>query len=133
MNVELFYQSRRDDWQALTELLDRSRAGMHQLSPEEVQRLGALYRAATSDLALAQRDFPGHRVTVYLNQLVGRAHALVYRGEPMAGNRFVRFVRVTFPRTFRENWPFILTAALLMLIPAILAGLSTAWRPESSR
>lgn len=132
MNAEQFYQSRRADWQHLTSLLDRSQSNIGQLSPEEVRLMGQLYRAVTSDLALAQREFPRHQVTIYLNQLVARGHAIIYRSEPLALHKITRFVRVTFPRMFRETWPFQLTAVLLLLVPALLAGLWLNWRVESA-
>lgn len=133
MKVDQFYESRQADWKALTQLLDRSRDGIQRLTPAEIDRLGYLYRAATSDLALAQRDFPTHPVTAYLNQLVARAHALVYRGEPLAWRRLARFATTGFPRAYREAAPFILVAALMFLLPALIAGLATAWQPESAR
>jgi uncharacterized membrane protein SpoIIM required for sporulation len=133
MNAERFYETRRAEWQALSELLDRSENSPQKLSPGEVRELSRLYRAATADLALAQRDFPQHRVTRYLNQLVARGHALVYRGEPLAWKRLRRFVTVGFPRTFRQTGPFILAAALLFIVPALLAGLITNWNPEAAR
>jgi uncharacterized membrane protein SpoIIM required for sporulation len=133
MRVDQFYESRQADWKALTELLDRSQGGIHRFSPEDIDALGRLYRAATSDLALAQRDFPGHRVTMYLNQLVARAHAVVYRGEPMARNRLMRFATAGFPRAYRQTLPFTLIAALLFILPALAAGLSAAWQPEAAR
>jgi uncharacterized membrane protein SpoIIM required for sporulation len=133
MNAERFTETRRADWQALSALLDRSQNSPQQLSPAEVQELSRLYRAATADLALAQRDFPQHRVTDYLNQLVARGHALVYQGEPLAWNRLRRFVTAGFPRTVRQTGPFILAAALLFIMPALLAGLITNWNPEAAR
>lgn len=133
MQADQFYQSRQGDWQMLTKLLDRSQSDIQQLSPEEVITLGRLYRVVTSDLALAQRDFPNHRVTAYLNQLVARAHALVYRSEPLALRRLRCFALVGFPQIYREIFPFTLVAALLFIIPALAAGLSTAWQPETSR
>jgi hypothetical protein len=66
------------------------------------------YRQATSDLAMAQRDFPRHQVTGYLNQLVGRAHAVIYRDEPLQANRLSRFALRGFPRLFRKTLPFTL-------------------------
>ncbi|MBN1977043.1 MAG: stage II sporulation protein M [Anaerolineae bacterium] len=134
MRVDQFYASRQADWRALTQLLERSQGGgVQRLSYEEIDRLSRLYRAATSDLALAQRDFPGHKVTIYLNQLVARAHAVVYRGEPMAYNRLLRFATTGFPRTYRQAFPFILTATLLFLLPALIAGLGAGLQPESAR
>jgi uncharacterized membrane protein SpoIIM required for sporulation len=132
MNVEKFYHSRQNDWRQLTELLDRSQQALAQLSPEEVKMLGKLYRAATSDLAVAQREFPNQPVTTYLNQLVARGHAVVYRSEPLAFQRIIRFARQGFPRTFRETFPFTLTAMLLLVLPALIAGLLTNWQPEAS-
>lgn len=130
MQADKFYQSRQADWQALSELLERD---VNRLSPEDIQQLGRLYRAAASDLALAQRDFPRRRVTAYLNQLVGRAHARLYRGEPLALKRLVRFATADFPRLYRETMPFTLTAALLFILPALIAAFSAAWQPETAK
>jgi uncharacterized membrane protein SpoIIM required for sporulation len=133
MQADKFYQSRQSDWQELTRLLDQGQKDVHQLSPEQLNTLGRLYRAVSSDLALAQRDFPTHRVTLYLNQLVARAHAVVYRSEPLAFNRVVRFVTTGFPRVYRETFRFTLSAALLLIIPAIIAGLVANWQPQAAR
>src|SRR5258706_14519444 len=84
MDANQFYQTRQSDWKALTLLLDRGQRGLAGLSPDEVDRLGALYRLATSDLALGQRDYPNQRVAEYLNQLVARAPAMIYQNQPLA-------------------------------------------------
>ena len=111
-----------------------SQSGLNKLTPEEINDLGRLYRTATSDLALAQRDFPGDRVTIYLmNQLVARAHAVIYRSEPLALNRLGRFVTATFPRTYWEALPCFLVAALCFILPAFVAGLWTAQDPEAAQ
>jgi uncharacterized membrane protein SpoIIM required for sporulation len=133
MQVDKFYQSRQADWQNLTKLLDRSQNDMHQLPPDDINTLGRLYRAATSDLALAQRDFPNHRVTEYLNQLVAQAHAVIYQSEPLALKRLWRFAASGFPRVYRETFSFTMVAALLFIIPAVLAGVVIAWQPETAR
>jgi uncharacterized membrane protein SpoIIM required for sporulation len=112
--------------------LKKGQPGIHRLSPEEVEQLGRLYRAVTSDLALAQRDFPQHRIATYLNQLVGRSHAMVYRQEPLAFRRLVHFITTGFPQTYRSIWPFILTAALLFIIPAVLSTLIVNHDPDTA-
>jgi uncharacterized membrane protein SpoIIM required for sporulation len=133
MHPDEIYRTRKAEWEKLNTLLNRSQSDLHRLSAEEVQLLGQLYRAATSDLSLAQRDFPGHELTAYLNQLVARAHAIIYRSEPLARQRLVHFATSGFPRAYRQAFPFILVAMLLFLIPALGAGLATAWRPEAAR
>jgi uncharacterized membrane protein SpoIIM required for sporulation len=133
MRVDQFYQSRRGDWQTLSQLLDRCQKGIVQLSPQDVDSLGRLYHAATSDLALAQRDFPSHKVTLYLNQLVARAHAVVYRGEPMAHRRLLHFATTGFPQAYRQTLPFFLVAMLLFVLPALGAGLIINWQPHTAQ
>jgi uncharacterized membrane protein SpoIIM required for sporulation len=133
MDAEELYQTHQHNWKKLSDLLSRSKKGINQLSPREVVELGQLYRAATSDLALAQRDFPRHRVTGYLNQLVRQAHAVIYRSEPLALNRIIRFITVGYPRVFRETLPFIGIATLLFILPAVLAALAVYAQPDASR
>jgi uncharacterized membrane protein SpoIIM required for sporulation len=132
MNADQFYRSRRADWEQLDALLQRSQDNIEQLSSANVKQLGALYRAAASDLALAQREFPQHRVTAYLNQLVARGHSVLYRSQPMALDQARRFLRAGFPRAFRQTLPFFLAGLLLMVLPALVAGLLTAWQPEAA-
>ena len=131
MRVNEFYQSRKNDWETLSHLLDQSQSDMRGLSEMQVRDLARLYRAVTSDLALAKRDFPRNEITAYLNQLVARAHAVVYRSEPLALKSLWRFVMTDFPRLFRETWIFTFIAALLFILPAIAAGISVYARPET--
>jgi len=126
------YRTRKTEWESLSRLLDRGQNDLERLTSAEVQLLGQHYRAATSDLALAQRDFPAHEVTAYLNQLVARAHAVIYRSEPLAFKQLGEFIRRGYPGAYRQAFPFILAAMLLMIVPAVGAGLATAWKPEAA-
>lgn len=130
MHPEEFYQSRKADWEQLNRVLVASERNIKGLSPQEVETLGHLYRAATSDLALAQRDFPRHQITRYLNRLVGRAHAVVYRGEALAFNRLIDFVVRGFPQLFRETMIFTFLAAMFLIIPALVAGFTIGTNPD---
>jgi len=127
-----FYQSRKNDWEALSTLLDAGQRDMRGLSESQVRDLARLYRAATSDLALAQRDFPRHEITAYLNQLVARAHAMVYRSEPLALRRLWHFATTGFPRLFREMWIYTFVAAMFFILPAIGSGAATYLRPQTA-
>ncbi len=102
-------------------LLHKTRHGsVAGLNERELRALGALYRAAAADLALAQRDFPHHEVTPFLNHLVGRAHHRVYRGSSLGRGRIRDFLRAGFPQLFRRHWRYIAVAALLFFGPALL-------------
>jgi len=132
MRVDEFYQSRKGDWQTLSRLLDRCQKDMRGLSEAEVHEMARLYRETTSDLALAKRDFPRSEITAYLNQLVARAHAVVYRSEPLALKRILHFATTGFPRLFRKTWIFTFIAAMFFILPAITSGIVTYLRPESA-
>ena len=110
-----FIRLREKDWARLEQLLN-SRA----LDAAEVRELGILYRVVVSDLACARRDYAGQRVTLYLNQLLTRAHSYIYQEDVSDLNRFARYVLDTIPRTFRQSVRFTLVAFLLFLLPAIV-------------
>jgi uncharacterized membrane protein SpoIIM required for sporulation len=132
MLAEDFIATKRPNWERLTVILDQSQVGgLSALTAEELSELGRLYRSATSDLAVARRDFPGHRVADYLNALIARAHAAVYQSRAARRRGIVEFFTLTFPRTFRATWGYTLAAFLMFLVPA-LASFSVAYRDPAA-
>src|ERR687884_380715 len=73
---------REASWRELDLLLDKlNKRQLPHARASEVVRLGELYRAACTDLMLAEsHDLPRETVA-YLHALVGRAHNAVYRAE----------------------------------------------------
>ncbi len=132
MTPEQLTRNRSKDWERLSQLVTRSQSSLKRLTQKEVAEIGRLYRATSSDLALAQRDFPTHRVTEQLNRLVAHAHAVIYRGEPLATRGIVLFFTTRLPNLFRANARFVGIAALLFLIPAMAAGIATALAPTTA-
>lgn len=120
MNTNDFIKLREKDWQRLEALIGK-RQGRSSLSAAEVRELGTLYRAATSDLALARRDYPGQRVTTYLNQLLTRTHSYIYQQETGDLRQLLGYFTHTLPVTFRQTWRFTLAAFLLFAVPALIA------------
>ena len=121
MNLDTFLTQRRPAWQQLEELLNKTKNSVRSLSPAEMAELGRLYRHATSDLALAQRDFPQQRVTAYLNQLVSRAHNQIYQDEPLYRHKLVNFYRTEFPSLYRQLLPYTTFCFLLFALCAAIA------------
>lgn len=127
MQVNEFIAQRRPDWERLDKLLRRSGPGHpHALSDDELLELGRLYRATSSDLAQAQRDYPDHELVTFLNQLVARSHNTVYRTPSYTPGRMLSFLNTRLPRLYRESAPFILAAVALFVLPALMAGVATA-------
>lgn len=133
MNPDQLYQSRNEDWKKFSELLEKVRRDITRLSPEEVDQLGNLYREISSDLSLAQRDFPRHKITKYLNQLVARGHAVIYQQEPFSLGKIVNFIIHTLPQVYRNSISYTLIAAALFLIPALASGLVIRFQPAMSK
>lgn len=132
MLAEDFIAAKKASWERLTGILDKSQlGGLVTLSAEELTELGRLYRGATSDLAVARRDFAGHRVAEYLNSLVARAHGAVYQSRAARRRGIVEFFTATFPRTFRATWGYTLAAFLMFLLPA-LASFGVAYRDPAA-
>ena len=124
MKVERFISEREADWRELDELLRAAgRRRRRRLDAGGVLRLGALYRGAAADLALARRGHPGDPIVQRLESLVARARHAVYAEEPRRGSPRTFFGRTYWVRV-RER-PLALALALaLLLVPAVLA---VAW------
>ena len=106
MTIDRFVEDRRGRWARLGQLVSSARGRVQRLSADDVLELGRLYRAATSDLAIARRDFPRDVATERLNDLVAAAHALVYSESPTSGRRLRRFVFTELPASVRAQLPW---------------------------
>jgi uncharacterized membrane protein SpoIIM required for sporulation len=119
---------RKPSWQRLEQLVERSgRRGVAMLTHGELQELGLLYRQAASDLATVREDITSRQLAAYLNQLLGRAHNLIYMGRRPKVSGIVRFYTETYPRIFRETLPLTLTAVAIFAAAA-LTGMAVALR-----
>lgn len=114
-------EKRKAHWERLEQLVGRAKNGLGALNHAELQELGLLYRQTAADLAAALEDRSSAQLAVYLNQLLGRSHNLIYMGRRPAAGGIVAFYRRTYPRIFRENLPQTMTAVAIFLF-AMAAG-----------
>jgi uncharacterized membrane protein SpoIIM required for sporulation len=121
MNLQHFVNQRRSSWQELDDLVGKSRRKPERLGPEGALRLGALYRSAAADLALARRAFPGDPVVGRIEQLVARARSLVYDA-PTRRASVIRFFARDYWRLVAEKPAALLIAFVLIFGPAALSG-----------
>jgi uncharacterized membrane protein SpoIIM required for sporulation len=129
-----FVDRRSGAWEELDALLSRaSRRGVRRLAPEDVERIGVLYRSATSDLAYATGQAYESRLLTYLNRLVARAHAYVYGGAATSGWERVRqFYGTTFPAEFRRSFAWILICIALTVATAVIAYVVIRTNPNNA-
>lgn len=123
MNLERFLRTRGESWQELERLVTRAGRRPERLAPEDVLRLGALYRAGAADLGLARRSFAHDPVVPRLEQLVTRARSLVYDA-PTRRGLLLRFVTRGYWQLVAEKPAALLASFVLLVGPALLSG---AW------
>lgn len=123
-------EKRKTYWARLEQLVDRSnKGGISALDHRELQELGLLYRQTASDLATVREDVTSHQLSFYLNQLLGRAHNLIYMGHKQKISGLVRFFAQTFPQVFRQTFRQTLLASLIFFATGIAAWAVTIHDP----
>ena len=85
-----------------------------------------MYRQTASDLAAVREDPSGRQWAIYLNQLLGRSHNLIYLGHTPKASGVVRFYRDTYPQIFRETLPETGLAVGIFAVAALVAWV-VAW------
>ena len=98
----------------------RSSRGLSALTHDELRELALLYRQTAADLSAALDDTSSAQLATYLNQLLGRAHNLIYLGRRPKARGIVTFYLETYPQMFRQ------TMRLILLVASIFAVAMTA-------
>ena len=130
MSLDRFIAERQSRWSELEASITSSRRGLRTLPASSLERFGVLVRHASSDLAIARRDYPDAAITEYLNSLCARAHPILYRGTSVPFRAIPSYFAVGLPRAFRAAWPYICASAGLMLLGIIAGWLAVALRPD---
>lgn len=131
-----FEQMYRDEWSELEASLDEiaPRSGkpttlLNQM-PGSGARIATLYRRACDHLALARaRAYPAYIVD-RLERMTSRAHQAIYYRQEFGVARFRRFVTHEFPSMVRSHTKYVIVAAALFLVPALVLGFLVYMRPE---
>ncbi len=105
---------------------------MRALPPAEIDELALAYRAATSDLAIAQSRGEDPAIVNFLNRLTARAHAVVYVATAASGwGRIGAFITRDFPREVRRSWAPIGFCVALTVVSALIAFGSVMHDPDN--
>ncbi|MCA1682404.1 MAG: stage II sporulation protein M [Actinobacteria bacterium] len=123
MTLDGFLTAREPDWQRLRDALRRARGRPERLGAAGALELGALYRSAAADLAVARRRFPGEPVIDRLETLVADGRQAVYgRRAPRRALR--AFIGTGYWREVRKHPGALALAWIALTLPAVLAA---AW------
>lgn len=131
MTLDTFIAERQARWAELENAVKQGRRGrLRSLPASELERFGVLLRHASSDLAIARREYPEAPITEYLNTLCARAHPLLYRGAPMRLSAVTRFYATGLPRAFRAASPYIVASLGLLALGFIAGWIAVDARPD---
>jgi len=124
-------EKRKSYWLRLEALLDESnRSGFRTMGRSELQELGLLYRQIAADLAALREDPGSINFARYLNQLLARAHNIIYSAHKTSPKAAVDFFVTTYPRVFRRNWKFVLVGLLVFAASAAIGSWLTYRDPD---
>jgi uncharacterized membrane protein SpoIIM required for sporulation len=124
-------EKRKPYWTRLEQLLDQStRRGFRSLRRSELQELGLLYRQIAADLAALREDRGSVHFARYLNQLLARAHNIIYSTHKASPSAIFNFFTVTYPCIFRRNLRFVQVALVIFAISAGAGAVLTFQDPD---
>ena len=125
---------RRPHWDRLQALLGQAdSSGLGRLSRAELQELALLYRQVAADLSVLRQDATARAYAAHVNQLLARAHHIIYSGRKTSIAGLFRFLRDEYPRIFQNNLRYVAASLLLSLACGMLGLILTSTRPEFMR
>jgi uncharacterized membrane protein SpoIIM required for sporulation len=125
---------RRPHWERLGTLLAQSdSAGLGQLSRAELQEMALLYRQVAADLSVLRQDSTARTYAAHVNQLLARAHHIIYAGRKTNLRTLFLFLRDEYPAIFQRQIGYVLASVLVSVGFGILGAVLTSARPEFMR
>jgi uncharacterized membrane protein SpoIIM required for sporulation len=130
----LWIERRRLHWDRLSALLVHAeRKGLSELSRTELQELALLYRQVAADLSVLRQDSTSRNQAAHVNQLLARAHHVIYSSRKTSLSGLFRFLKDEYPAIFRRNLRYVLASLLISLACGLLGVVVTTTRPEFMR
>jgi uncharacterized membrane protein SpoIIM required for sporulation len=125
---------RRPHWERLAFLLSQSdRGGLSRLSRAELQEMALLYRQVAADLSVLRRDETARTHTDNVNQLLARAHHIIYSRRKTTWVTLFRFLKDEYPAIFQRQIAYVAASLLVTVAWALLGAALTKARPEFMR
>jgi uncharacterized membrane protein SpoIIM required for sporulation len=125
---------RRPHWDRLASLLTQpDESGLGQLSRAELQEMALLYRQVAADLSVLRQDSTSRTYAQYVNQLLARAHHIIYSGRKTNLATLFHFLRDEYPAIFQRQIGYVAASVLVSVAFGVLGAVLTTVRPEFMR
>jgi len=110
-----FRKEREADWVRLDGLVTKAETqGLRRMNFTEARDLAALYREATTSLAIAREISLDKGLLAYLEALTARAYLSVYAPQESARGVVARFMSKSGPVALRNSWFYVAMGFLCM-------------------
>jgi uncharacterized membrane protein SpoIIM required for sporulation len=127
-------QKRRPYWDRLATLLAAADAGgLGRLSRAELQQMALLYRQVAADLSVLRQDSTSRTYALHVNQLLARAHHIIYSGRKTNLATLFHFLKDEYPAIFKRQIGYVLASVLVTVAWGVLGAALTSARPEFMR
>src|SRR6202789_2155068 len=95
--------------------------------------MALLYRQVAADLSVLRQDVTARTYAVHVNQLLARAHHIIYSGRKANLRTLFLFLRDEYPAVFQRQFGYVLASILVSVAFGILGAVLTTARPDFMR
>ena len=125
--------NKRAIWEELSAIVTKiEKKDYRRITPEEIARLDPLYRLATQHLSEAKTKNIDPQLILYLNDLVGRAHQIIYIPPRRKKSALIGFFASGFPRIFRKRIKYVAASMLLFFVHALVSFVAVKVNPTAA-
>jgi uncharacterized membrane protein SpoIIM required for sporulation len=126
MQLNQFIKQHRQDWERLERLINQL---PKQKSSKIIEEFQHTYQKVSRQLSYSQTFFPNEDVTNYLNELVGKAHNILYQSQHSSWKQAYHFFSSKFVGLLLEQWKAIMIAMLLFCFGGIASFFAVVENP----
>ncbi len=95
--------------------------------------MALLYRQVAADLSVLRQDDTARTYADYVNQLLARAHHIIYSRQKTSVTTLFRFLRDEYPAIFQQQISFVVVSLLVSVAWGVLGAVLTSARPQFMR
>ena len=106
---------------------------MRRLSRAELRETALLYRQAASDLSTLRQDPTARAYAELVNQLLARAHHIIYSSRRKGFLKIFYFLRDDYPTIIQRQFRYVLLSLIILLAGGALGTVLTLARPQFMR
>jgi uncharacterized membrane protein SpoIIM required for sporulation len=107
--------------------------GLGGLSRKELQEIALLYRQVAADLSVLRQDKTARAYAAHVNQLLARAHHIIYSGRKTNLGTLWRFLKDEYPAIFQRQIGYVMASVGVTVAWGVLGAVLTSARPEFMR